>query len=126
MKIRFNQKENIDSGLALVLILILSGLIWKHNLTIKIAVFCVLIIMIKPSLIYPFTFIWLNISDLLGKIMSRAILTVVFIFVLVPVGFVRKISGKDNLKLNQFKKSDKSVFINRDHTFTSEDMMNPY
>jgi hypothetical protein len=126
MKIRFNQKENIDSGLALVLILLLSGLFWKLVWPIKVSVFCILIIMIKPLLIYPFTFIWLNISDLLGKIMSRVILTVVFIFVLVPVGFVRKISGKDNLKLNQFKKSDKSVFVERDHTFTKEDMMNPY
>jgi len=58
--------------------------------------------------------------------MSKVILTVVFIFILIPVGFVRKISGKDNLKLNQFKKSDKSVFITRDHTFTSEDIINPY
>ncbi len=126
MKTRFTHKENIDSGLALVLILLLSGIIWKHGWTIKVSVFCILIIMIKPTLFYPFTFIWLNISDILGKTMSRIILTVVFLLFVIPVGFIRKISGKDNLKLDQFRKSDKSVFIERNHTFTKDDMLNPY
>lgn len=126
MKTKFNNKEHSDSGLALILMLLLIGVIWKFDLAVKIAVICVLIAMIKPLLFYPFTFIWLNISNVLGKIMSKIILTVIFYLFVAPVGLFRKILGKDSLKLNQFRKSDKSVFIERDHTFTKNDMLNPY
>lgn len=126
MKTRFNQKEHIDSGLALVLILLLTSIIWKLGWTIKVSLVCILITMIKPKLFYPFTFIWLNVSEVLGKIMSRIILTVVFLLFVIPVGFIRKISGKDNLKLKQFGKSDKSIFVERNHTFTKDDMLNPF
>jgi hypothetical protein len=82
--------------------------------------------MIAPVLIYPFTFIWLNVSDFLGKIISKIILTVIYCIVLLPVALFRKIAGKDNLKLKQFHKSDKSVFIERNHLFTKNDMLNPF
>ena len=126
MKTKFDHKEHIDSGLALVLILLFTNLMWKQAWTIKTAFICILIVMIKPLLIYPFTFIWLNITDLLGKIISKIVLAVIFILFIIPVGFFRKLIGKDNLKLKQFKKSDKSVFVDRNHTFTKDDMLNPY
>jgi hypothetical protein len=126
VKTRFTHKENVNSGLALVLILLLINIKWKLNWTIGTAVVSILIVMIKPLLIYPFTFIWLNISDLLGKIISKIILAIIFFLFVLPVGYFRKLTGKDNLKLKQFKKSDKSVFVERDHTFTKDDMLNPF
>jgi hypothetical protein len=82
--------------------------------------------MIKPLLVYPFTFIWLNVSNLFGKIISKVLLAIIFFLFVLPVGYFRKISGKDNLNLKKFKKSGQSVFINRDHTFTKDDMIHPY
>jgi hypothetical protein len=82
--------------------------------------------MIKPLLVYPFTFIWLNVSNLFGKIISKILLAIIFFLFVLPVGYFRKISGKDNLNLKKFKKSGQSVFINRDHTFTKDDMIHPY
>jgi hypothetical protein len=43
-----------------------------------------------------------------------------------PVGLMRKFSKKDNLKIKQFHKSKESVFIDRNHVFSGEDMKNPY
>lgn len=126
MKTRFSNKENIDSGLACVLLLLIASIIWHLSITIKIAIACTLIIMVKPSIIYPFTFIWLNFSDVLGKVMSRIILGVIYGAFVVPVGLIRKLSGKDNLKLKQFHKSNSSVFIERNHEFSKNDMLNPY
>jgi hypothetical protein len=126
LKTKFSRKENIDSGLALLLILLLSGIFLKMQVFYKISVGCVLIIMIKPVLIYPFTFLWLNLSDVLGKIVSKIILTIIYCIVLLPVALLRKIVGKDNLKLKQFHRSDKSVFFERNHLFTKDDMLNPF
>ena len=126
MREKFSSKENSDSGLALILILLLIGLIFKIPFFYKLAVVSILLLMIKPGIFYPFTFIWLNLSDFLGKIISKVLLSVIFLVFVLPVGLFRKLGGKDTLKLKFFRKSGQSVFIERNHKFTKEDMMNPY
>lgn len=126
IKTRFTKKENIDSGLGLLVLLILLGL-WQHSLIFyKISVGVALIAMIQPLLIYPFTFLWLNISDLLGKIMSKLLLTIIFFVVLCPMAIIRHLRRKDSLLLNKFKKTQNSVFVERNHTFIKSDLINPF
>ena len=126
MRKKFNLKENSDSGLAFILILLLIGLIFKMPFFYKLAVVSILLLMIKPGIFYPFTFIWLNLSDFLGKIISKVLLSVIFLVFVLPVGLFRKLNGKDTLKLKFFRKSGQSVFIERNHKFTKEDLINPY
>ena len=126
MRKKFNLKENSDSGLAFILILLLIGLIFKMPFFYKLAVVSILLLMIKPGIFYPFTFIWLNFSDFLGKIISKVLLSVIFLVFVLPVGLFRKLNGKDTLKLKFFRKSGHSVFIERNHKFTKEDLINPY
>jgi hypothetical protein len=126
MRIKFSLKENSDSGLAFILLLLLIGLIFKIPFFYKLAVVSILLLMIKPGIFYPFTFIWLNLSDFLGKIISKVILSVIFLVFVLPVGLFRKLNGKDTLKLKFFRKSGHSVFIERNHKFTKEDLINPY
>ena len=122
----FNTKEYTDSGLAFLLLLLLTGLILKLTFTYKLAVVLILLLMIKPPIFYPFTFIWFNLSDFLGKILSKILLSVIFLVFVLPVGLFRKLYGKDSLKLKLFRKSGSSVFIERNHKFTREDLINPY
>jgi hypothetical protein len=82
--------------------------------------------MISPAVFYPVSVIWMNLSDFLGKYVSKFILSIIFFVFVMPVGLIRKLSGKDNLKIRQFKKSKESVFFERNHVFTAEDMKNPY
>lgn len=121
-----------DSGLALLFICLLAATIFcktntlaKDNLTIA-ATFLVLLLMTLPSLIKPFAFIWLNFSLLLGSFMSKVILTIVFYCVLCPMGFLLKVFKKDPLKIKQFKSSTHSVFTNRNHRFTPDDLKHPF
>jgi hypothetical protein len=126
VKTKFTRNENINSGLALILIFLLSGIYWKMQIFYKMSVLIVLIIMIAPVLIYPFTFFWLNLSDFLGKVVSKIVLTIIYCIFLLPVALLRKLAGKDNLKLKQFHKSDRSVFTERNHLFSRDDMLNPF
>jgi hypothetical protein len=126
LKTKFTRKENVDSGLGLLLLLLILGLILKTTSFFKIAIFVAVITMAIPAAIYPFTFIWLNISDLLGRVLSKVILSVIFFIILCPVAFIRKIRGKDSLRLRQFRKSGNSVFTERNHTFSKSDLVNPF
>jgi len=126
MRTTFTRKEHTESGLALILILLIVFLIWHAGVCIKLAVAIALLVMIIPATVYPFTFLWLNISDFLGKIISKILLAVIFGLFVIPVGLFRKMAGKDNLKLKLFKKSEESVFTNREHEYIKEDLLHPF
>lgn len=60
-----------------------------------------------PKLLKPFYKIWMGLSTILGWIMTRVILSVLFYIVVSPIGIILKLSGEKFLKLNlnQTKKS---------------------
>jgi len=94
--------------------------------TVKFAIAEVLVLLIAPVLVFPFTFLWLNLSDLLGKVMSKVILSIVFFVFVWPVSMIRKAMGKDTLNLRKFKKDTSSVFVDRNHLYTKTDLTTPY
>jgi len=126
MKSRFTEKEHINSGLAFILIFLIGGIGWNFEIYFTLALVCVLVLLIKPVILYPFTYFWLNLSDVLGKIISRILLAIVFYLIVLPAALVRKSLGKDILLLKHFKKSDRSVFVERNHLFDKHDLVNTF
>jgi hypothetical protein len=126
MRLKFSKKENTDSALALLLVLLLARLFFKVPIADIILVLVLILVMALPNLFYPFTIIWLNLSDLLGKIMSNVLLFVIYALIVLPIAAFRRLIGKDNLMLKGFKKSNDSVFKTRNHTFTKQDIQAPY
>ena len=122
----FIKKEQVDSGLALLLLTLLTGLLINQQSILRLAIGEVLVILIAPIVLYPFTFLWLNVSDLLGKVMSKLLLTTIFILLVCPVGLIRKAMGKDTLRLKKFKNDPGSVFTDRNHAYTKTDFTASY
>ncbi|MGE5394374.1 MAG: hypothetical protein ACM3P1_06485 [Candidatus Saccharibacteria bacterium] len=126
IKTSFLKKEHVDSGLALALLILLLGLWLNPQVGIRVAIAELIIVLTVPVILYPFTFLWLNLSELLGSIMSRVLLTVIFIVFVCPVGLIRKALGKDALLLRRFKKEQGSVFTERNHSYTKSDFTAQY
>jgi hypothetical protein len=126
IKTRFLKKEHIDSGLALLLLTLLAGWLFNLPYALQIAICEVLVILIAPVLIYPFTFLWLNLSNILGWIMSKVILSLIFFVIVCPVAIIRKAMGKDTLLLKKFKKENNSVFTDRNQAFGKSDFTTQY
>jgi len=121
-----SKKQASDSGMAVVLIFMLIGLLTGDILYYKIAIPVLVMNMIYPMFYYYFAILWLGFSHLLGTVVSKIILSVLFFVIVLPVALLRKLMGKDSLKLKLFKKSDGSVMHKRNHRFSSEDIVNPY
>ena len=119
-------KQASDTGMAAVLLLMLIGLFSHNNLYYKIAIPVLVLNMTFPMFYYPFAIIWLGLSQLLGTIVSKIILTIIYFMMVVPVGVFRRLLGKDTLQLSKFKKGTKSVMQTRDYIFLSEDIEKPY
>ena len=115
-----------DTGMAMVLICLLIAFLGKVHSFYGAAIVLLLVNMIVPDVFKPVAKIWLGLSHLLGSIMSKIILTIVFIVLVLPVGLIRRALGKDSLQLKKWKKNKDSVFKIREHQYTSEDINHPY
>jgi hypothetical protein len=122
---KLNKKKLIDAGMAFVLLALLMYFIFHLEKSLQVAVILILITMIVPVILYPFAILWYSLSNLLGSIVSKILLSVVFILIVCPVGLFRKLS-KDSLRLKQFKRSGESVFLTRNQLFTVKDLKYPF
>jgi hypothetical protein len=110
-----SKKQASDSGMAMVLILLLIGLLTGNVVYYKIAIPVLVMNMTFPMFFYYFAIVWLGFSQILGTVVSKIILSIVFFVIVLPVGLLRRIIGKDSLQLNQFKKAGSSVMIKRNN-----------
>ena len=62
-----------------------------------------------PSLAKPFYWLWMGLGFLIGSVMSRLILLIIFFFVLTPVALVFKLMGRD--ALNRRKHESSSYWV---------------
>ncbi len=118
--------QSKDTGMAMVLILLLLTLAFKRNYLVYCAIGVLALTMIRPQLFRPLAVVWFGFSHVLGMVTSRIVLTIIFFIVVTPVGVARKMFGVDALKLSLFKKGRGSVMETRNHKFCAEDVVKPY
>lgn len=115
-----------EFGLAAVMITLLLALYFKKELYVLLALMLTLITMTVPVILNPFAVIWFGFSKGLGVISTFVMMALVFFLIVAPVGILRKLMGKDSLKIREFKKSRQSVMVNRDHLYSAEDFLNTF
>ena len=121
------KEQSKDTGMAMVLLLLLFGVFFfKRDTLVNAAIVVLLINMIYPAVYRPVAIVWLGLSHLLGMVVSKIVLALVFFVVVTPVGLARKILGKDSLRLKGFKAGEESVMSVRNHTFVGRDIEKPY
>jgi len=115
-----------DTGLALVLILLIIEYVMRPGWLVICAIAVLVLTMTCPAVFRPLARVWFGFSHLLGTIVSKIILSIVFFFIVTPVGFIRRAFGADPMKTRLWKKGGESVFVNRNHLYTKEDIEKPY
>lgn len=123
-----SKKEASDTGMAMTLICLIIGYFTKNILFYKLAI-PVLVMNMAFPMFFSYTLIatiWLGLTNLLGSVISRVLLSVVYFLILLPMGVIRRMMGKDSLNLKGFKKGNESVMISRDILFTADDIKHPF
>jgi hypothetical protein len=115
-----------DTGMALVLLLLLVAMATKRTGLVTVAAVVHVVNMIAPQIFKPAAIIWFGFSHILGTVMSKVVLSLVFFLVVTPVSLWRKVAGADSLQLRQFKAARTSVMFERNHRFTAQDLEKPY
>lgn len=123
---KVTKKQTAEFGQVTVLATIFFALRYKENSCVVAAFIISLITLTVPVVFYPFATVWFGLSKVLAAASSKILLGIVFFLVVVPVGLWRKMLGRDNLKIKQFKKSGESVMAVRDHWYTEEDILHSF
>ena len=118
--------QSRDTGMAMVLLALLLGFLTDARGFFTLAVVLLVVTMAVPALYRPIAFVWLGLSHLLGTIVSRILLTVVFFAIVLPVGLLRRVMNKDSLQLKKFGRGKESVMKIRDHVYVPSDIDKPY
>lgn len=120
------KKQAIDTGLAVILICLLLMYFARYDFLLLPAIAILVVTMTFPEFLAPAARIWFGFSHLLGSVMSKVMLTVIFYGVAMPVGLLRRFAGADIMLLRSWKKGAHSVFKDRNHTFIKSDLEKPY
>jgi len=66
---------------------------------------------------------WTRLSLLLGAVSGKILLTIVYVFILVPLAFFARRAGKLTMRM---KPGGDSYFKSRNHTYSKEDLIHPW
>jgi hypothetical protein len=126
LKRKITKNQSRDTGMAMVLLLLLVDIRTKRGWVLFAAIALQLLNMTVPQIYRPIAVLWLGFSDLLGAVVSKILLSIVFFVIVVPIGVLRRLAGKDSLKLRAFKAGKDSVMVERNHTFIGRDLERPF
>ena len=115
-----------ETGILFGVISVFLGLSTTEKFWFFIAIGILVITLLIPKLLKPFAFLWFGFSKALGWVTSRIVLFIIFWGLVTPMGLIRRMMGKDSMRLHQFKKGGNSAFTERNHEFVSSDLKYPF
>ncbi|MDL2272756.1 SxtJ family membrane protein [Desulfovibrio sp. OttesenSCG-928-I05] len=124
------QKEPItpiqcrDTALAIIFLLLLIWFFTREVGLVYATGAFTLYAMLLPKTLSPLARAWYGFSHILGQVMSRVLLSVIYVCIVMPIALVRKCMGKDSMRLKSWKKDADSVFVVRDHLYGKDDLSN--
>jgi len=125
--IPYSKRDIKSFGITMGIILfIISGLLMYYNKEIYqvigiIALTFVGLGLILPVVLKPLYFVWMTFAAILGWVMTRVILSLVFYLIITPIGLLTRIIGEDFLALKKknldsyWNHRDSSIELNQDY-----------
>jgi len=123
---KMTRDQSRDTGMAMVLLLFLIYWKTRREGLVYAAMILHVVNMIVPRVYAPVAVLWLGLSHVLGTIMSKVLLSILFFGLVTPIGVLRRLFGKDSLKLRAFKANEESAMLVRNHLFEGRDIERPY
>lgn len=120
-----SRDDCINTALALILLLLIITYFVKNTVFLLLSIFCVVLVMVCPKIYAIPAKIWLSFSSLLGILMSRIVLGIIFYCVQTPVALLCRVFGHDPMRLKD-QKTVQSSFITQHRRFVADDLKNPF
>lgn len=110
--------KHLGTILVLVTALVIFYFFYRNDYLLYAAVALGCIGIFIPWLSRKLHWLWMKFAELLGAVMNKVILTLVFFVFLVPVAFLKKLFGKNSFS----RKNATSYFTERNFSYTKKSM----
>lgn len=117
-----NRSKSLETILVLAGALIVFYLIYEIKVLLIISIVLIAIGIFSKFLTEKISWLWLKFSEILGYMIPKIMLSIVFFMILTPIALLYKKFNKDSMKLK--KTTQSSNFINRDHEYNNSDFEN--
>ena len=121
-----SNKECADTSMAMTLISLLVILYTKSLTLLPLPIGLLLLGMVWPRAYSLLARLWLGISLLLGSIMSRVVLSIIFMVIVTPIALVMRLFGHDPMRRKAWKKGTESTFVSRGDIIEAKDLEHPF
>lgn len=116
-----NKARSLETLLVLVGAFIVLYYIFPKKIYLLVALIFILIGIVSPYLSSKISWVWLKFAELLGGVMSKIILSVVYFIILVPMALIQRLTHKNPLFL---KRKQGTYYINRNKQYSPKDIEN--
>jgi hypothetical protein len=123
---KMTKDQSRDTGMAMVLLVLIFYIKTRRDGYLWTTITLHVVNMTVPRIYAPIAVLWLGLSHVLGTVMSKILLSILFFGLVTPIGLLRRLLGKDSLKLNAFKASQESAMLVKNHLFVGSDIEKPY
>ena len=69
--------------------------------------------LILPAFLKPVQKVWMTLAHMMGWVMTRLILTVLFYLIITPIGLIMKVCGKDILNVKFERDCEETYWLKR-------------
>lgn len=118
-KIKSDKNELRKFGITIGIVLgLLGGLLWwrgkdSYFILLSISAGFILLGVITPIALKPLQKVWMTLALVLGWVMTRVLLSLMFFLLFFPIGLLARVFGKDFLD-EKFDPGAESYWISRD------------
>jgi F0F1-type ATP synthase membrane subunit a len=113
-----------DSVMAIIVLTLLLFILFKNRGWLYVTLTIAIVSLLSSQTTHYLHRIWTFLTEVLGRFSGSIILSLVFIFILIPTAFLKKRFGKKEMILDN--KNIHTVFENRNHKYTRADFDNPW
>ena len=121
-----SNKECADTAMAMTLISLLATMYTRSLTLLPLAIGLLLMGMVWPRAYSPLARLWLGISLLLGSVMSRLVLSIIFGVIVTPIALIMRLFGHDPMRRKAWKKGTESTFVSRGDLVEAKDLEHPF
>lgn len=123
---QLSRRQLLETSLIVVVLSIILGFVQNQSNWFIGAAVVAGVGLLAPKLLYPIAVAWFTLGNVLSKLVSPLLLTLVFLLIITPIGLIRRWLGRDSLQLRWPKPDNQSMFKERNHTFTAGDLKNSF
>lgn len=116
-----SRKKSLETALVLTLAFLVLYFIKSNVLYFYLALTFGLIGLLIEPLAKVIAVAWFKFADILSFFVSKLVLGSVFFLILFPISFFYRLAKNDPLKM---KSNVKSTWVNRNHIYQKEDLVN--